>query len=144
MQSVITWEQLLIYLFIFLIIYYAAVLALFYRHDLVLPGSRFTRQQSPGGKYEPEEKPTGEENNYEALYNNVHELMKDCRDTFVNVSNAPVDKDRLIADLSRKVKLHPEIKGTAFQVSMSNHIAQEASHRLGVELDDDELERIWQ
>lgn len=144
-MQMITWEQLLIYLFISLIIYYAVVLALFYRHDLVRLGNRFTKQERSNDLYKMEEKSSHNEgNDYDYLYNSVHQLMKDCRDTFVNVSNAPVDKDRLIADLSRKVKLHPEIKGTAFQVSMSNHIAQEASHRLGVELDDDELERIWQ
>lgn len=140
MQSVISWGQLLSYLFIFLIIYYAAVLALFYRHDLVLLGSRFMKPELRDAERES----SGEESDYETMYNSVHELMKDCRNTFTNVSNAPVDKSRLIADLNRKVKLHPEIKGTAFQVSMSNHIAQEASHRLGVELDDDELEKIWQ
>lgn len=143
-MQMITWEQLLIYLFIFLVCYYTAVLALCYRHDLIRLGSRFMRRQSPDGEYEVEEQISGEENDYEVLYNHVHNLMKDCRDTFININNTPVDKDRLIADLNRKVKLYPQIKGTAFQVSMSNHFAQEASHRLGIELEDDELERIWQ
>ncbi|WP_157097964.1 hypothetical protein [Niabella ginsenosidivorans] len=145
MQSVITWEQLLIYLFIFLIIYYAVVLALFYRHDLVKLGNRFTKQELADAGYLTEESASSNEgSDYDALYNNVHELMKDCKDIFINVTNAPIDKARLIADLNQKVKSYPQIKGTAFQISMSNHIAQEASHRLGIELENDELEQIWQ
>ncbi|WP_157558143.1 hypothetical protein [Niabella aurantiaca] len=140
MQTIMTWGQLLTCLFIFLVCYYAAVLALCYRHDLVTLGSRFMKQELRDAENES----SGEESDYEALYTSVHELMRDCKDVFTNVTNAPIDKNRLISDLSRKVKLHPDIKGTAFQVSMSNHIAQEASHRLGVELEDDELERIWQ
>lgn len=145
MQSVITWEQLLIYLVIFLIIYYAVVLALFYRHDLVKLGNRFAKPESQHTVYQTEAPASSNErSDYDALYNSVHELMKDCKDVFVNVTNAPIDKARLIADLNRKVRLYPPIKGTAFQVSISNHIAQEASHRLGIELEDDELEQIWQ
>lgn len=145
MQNVITWEQLSIYLFIFLIIYYAVVLALFYRHDLARLGNRFAKQNSSDAVYETEESSSATESqDHNALYNNVHELMKNCRDVFINVTNAPIDKNRLIADLRGKVKLYPQIKGTAFQVSMSNHIAQEASNRLGIELEDDELGQIWQ
>jgi hypothetical protein len=144
-MQLMTWQQLLIYLFIFLIIYYAAVLALCYRHDLVRLGSRFIKSGSPDKVYETEESHlSDEEKDYDNLYNSVHNLMKDCRDTFININNAPVDRDRLIADLRNRVKLYPQIKGTAFQVSMSNHFAQEASHRLGIELEDDELEQIWQ
>ncbi|MGC4233243.1 MAG: hypothetical protein QM594_09730 [Niabella sp.] len=142
MQNVITWEQLSIYLFIFLILYYAVVLALFYRHDLVRLGNRFTKEGSPDTVDDTEESLSSDEG--DTLYTDVHELMKNCRDVFINVTNAPIDKVKLIADLRSKVKLYPQIKGTAFQASMSNHFAQEASHRLGVELEDDELEQIWQ
>ncbi|MBZ4187622.1 hypothetical protein [Niabella beijingensis] len=145
MQNVITWEQFLICLLVFLLIYYVIVLALYYRDDLGKLGKRFGKQDGANAMYKkgnssiPREK-----HEYESLYDSVHELMKECRGVFSNTNNAPIDRGKLIADLSDKVKAFPQIKGTAFQISMSNHFAQEASHRLGVELNDNELEEIWQ
>lgn len=145
MQNLISWEQLFIWLFILLFVYYAVVLTLFYRQDLLKLRSRFTKSAGPNYAHvEQSRVAVREDQEYEDLYNTVHELMKDCRGVFGNVTNAPVDRNQLIADLSRKVKLYPQIKGTAFQISLSNHFAQEASHRLGVELEDEELEKIWQ
>lgn len=50
MQTLITWPQLITYLFVFLTFYYATVLALFYRHDLIRLAGRFGKDTANHGR----------------------------------------------------------------------------------------------
>jgi len=134
MQSLITWNELFIYTILFLIIYYAAVLAVCYRQEVLKLASRIKKS---------DEDLSNDTIDNSSLYDQVHDLMQDCKAVLSNITNAPINKGKLIEELQLRVKRYPEVKGTAFQISLSNHFEQEADHRLGIVLSDQELEKIW-
>lgn len=145
MQSLITWNELIIYTILFVIIYYAAVLAVCYRQEVLKLASRFKRLDSRSAEEDEEiyDPAIPNQDSSEQLYDRVHDLMQDCKTVFSNITNAPINKDKFIEELQRRVKKYPEVKGTAFQISLTNHFEQEAEYRLGIKLNDKELEQIW-
>jgi hypothetical protein len=143
MQSLITWNQLGSYTIIFLIFYYAAVLAVCYRQEVLKLASRFKRFDEDLSNDTIDNSSFTNQDQQVQLYDRVHDLMQDCKAVFRNVTNAPVNKDKLIEELQHRVKSYPEIKGTAFQISLTNHFEQESDHTLGIVLSDRELEKIW-
>lgn len=143
MQSVITWNELFIYTILFLIIYYAAVLAVCYRQEVLKLASRFKKFNEDLSNDTIENPSTTNQEQQAELYDRVHDLMQDCKAVFSNVNNAPMNKEKLIHELQLRVKRYPAVKGSAFQISLTNHFEQEADHRLGIVLSDQELEKIW-
>ncbi|GEM_PF-7071148 len=146
MQSLITWSQLFVYLMIFLPIYYAAVLAVCYRREVLKLASRFYHPE----ELQLEEADDNEQKGYVSgsqsdknMYDTVLQLMQEWKGIFNNVTNAPIHKGRLIEDLASMARKYPSIKGSSFQISLSNHVQQEADYRLGLKLTDEELEAIW-
>ncbi|MCH5597943.1 hypothetical protein [Niabella ginsengisoli] len=73
----------------------------------------------------------------------VLELLQDCKTLFSNNSNAPINKGNLIEQLQTKVHQYPGIQGTTYEVSVTNHFQKEAEHRLGIKLNNDDLNAIW-
>lgn len=146
MQSILTWNQLLSYLFILLIIYYAAVLAVCYRQEVLKLASRF---KIPGDFPKDQEDADEEEPGLSKreqdsrIYDTVHQLMQDWKVVFSNVANAPIHKEKLIEELHNKAQNYPAIKGTSFEVSLTNHVQQEADYRLGIILTEEEIATIW-
>jgi len=146
MQSLITWNELFIYTILFLIIYYAAVLAVCYRQEVLRLASRF---KIPGDFPEDQEDADEEEPGLSKreqdskIYDTVHQLMQDWKVVFSNVTNAPIHKDKLIEELHKKAQNYRAIKGTSFEVSLTNHVQQEADYRLGITLTDEEIATIW-
>lgn len=143
MQSLITWSQLFVYLMIFLPIYYAAVLAVCYRREVLKLASRFKKLDDLSIKQAEFDKLVLNNDQPAKLYDKVHDLMQECKAVFSNVTNAPINKGRLIEELQQRIKRYPEVNGTAFQISLTNHFEQEAEYRLGIKLNDKELEQIW-
>lgn len=139
MQSLITWNELLTFLFCFLALYYTTVLALFYRHDLVRLAGRF--KSSKPLAVEP--KAPADKDTSKDIFEQVQRLMQDCRNIFRNTNNAPIQRDKLIESLRAKVQSYPIIKGSHFEVTMTNHIEQETENRLGIRLSNEELDSIW-
>lgn len=146
MQSVITWNQLFICLIIFLILYYAAVLAVSYRQEVLKLASRLKKiSDSPMEEEDVDvkEAEVSQMDKASTIYDTVHALMQDWKVIFSNVTNAPIHKGKLIEDLRKKAKNYPTIKGTSFQVSLINHIQREADYRFGITLTEEEIEAIW-
>lgn len=146
MQSVITWEQLSIYLSVFLFLYYAAIILLFYRKDIsLIRSSRKNGAPSLAPYVSPSPASTNSTIEPDTiLYNSVHELMEDCKPVFQAAVNQQLEKEQVIESLRIRVQRYPQIKGTAFQVAVTNHIAKELDHRLGMILQDDEASALWQ
>lgn len=144
MQTLITWQQLITYLFIFLAFYYATVLALFYRHDLMRLAGRFGKDKA---NHDKDDDLSDEENsdpdNKDKFFEQVQELMSDYKTVFNNITNAPISRTKLIDDIRAKVQRYPQIKGTQYQITLTSHIEQETENRLGIKLSDEELESIW-
>jgi len=143
MQSLITWNELFIYTILFLIIYYAAVLAVCYRQEVLKLASRIKKSDEDLSNDTIDNSSFASQDQQVQLYDQVHDLMQDCKAVLSNITNAPINKGKLIEELQLRVKRYPEVKGTAFQISLSNHFEQEADHRVGIVLSDQELEKIW-
>ena len=146
MQSLITWNELFFYIILFLIIYYAAVLAVWYRQEVLKLASRFKKfSDSPMEEEDVDvkESEVSQMDKASTIYDTVHALMQDWKVIFSNVTNAPIHKGKLIEDLRKKAQNYPTIKGTSFQVSLINHIQQEADYRFGITLTDEEIATIW-
>lgn len=139
MQTIITWNALINYLLIFLICYYTTVLALFYRHDLIRLAGRFKNSE----RIVVEGDANDDANHSETVLNYVRNLMLDCKDIFYNRTNTPILKEKLIEDIRTKVQRYPMIKGSQYEITMTNHIEQEVENRMGIRLSEDELASIW-
>lgn len=143
MKAIITWSELTTYLFLFLLFYYTAVLVLFYRHELVKLAGRFKSNVAPVD--DDSDLPEQEASNYkEQFLEQVQNLMKDCNAIFSNITNAPLSREKLVSDIKSKVGRYPQIKDSEYQISLTNHIEQEAENRLGIKLSEEELEAIWE
>lgn len=139
-MQTITWGQLFLCLFIFLLCYYAAVLGLYYRAELVAIAGRFN--MGSGGS---ESKDDVEEEPQErvTIYDEVRAVMEASREVFKRHTESPLNKDQLIEDLRAAIRKYPKIKGTSYETSLTNYIEQEVDHRFSTRLSDEELEGIW-
>jgi len=141
MKGWITWEQLLIYGAVVLGVYYALILLLYYRKELQGLASRKQVGLQPYLSAETEnhrrEAPDA------TLYNNVLELMEACKPVFQAAVQQQLSKQQVLDSLQVRIKAYPQISGTAFQLAVTNHLAQELEHRLGMALTDDEADMLW-
>ncbi|HMR81983.1 MAG TPA: hypothetical protein PKE30_02590 [Niabella sp.] len=143
MQNVITWEQLLMSLVVFLFVYYALILFIFYRHDLPFLSSYLKKESSLAPYLSGHIADSDNEEPENILYNSVHELMEKCKPLFNAAAGGEITKEYLLNSLRLRVQKYPQLKGTAFQIAVSNHIEQEIDHRLGITLTDSEIDSIW-
>lgn len=143
MESVITWEQLLVSLVGLVFVYYALILFIFYRHDLPF-SAFFQKKENPMMPYLSSRVAVSDNDEPEnILYNSVRELMEECKPLFHAAAGGEITREYLLDSLRLLVQKYPQIKATAFQVAMSNHIVQEVEHRLGMTLPDNEIDSIW-
>lgn len=145
MQSVITWGQLVIYLTIFLFVYYAIVILLFYRKDLpalAASGKKLSpslrHSASPVNIADKVSEPDT------TLYSSVHELMEDCKPVFRAAIEQGLDKAPVLEALQIRLRKYSQIKGSAFQAAVTGHIEQEIQTHLGWTLTSQELSNLWQ
>jgi len=143
MQSLISWSQLLIVLFIFLVGYYAVMLFVFYRGDLSLSRAFQKSGRSLAPYASPATAPARGAEPDIVLYNTVHELMEDCKPVFQAAVAQQLEKEQVLEALRVRVGQYPQVKGTAFQMAVTNHIAHEMEHRLAMTLDDTEADGLW-
>ena len=140
MRAVMGWEQLLIFLAVFLGVYYTLILLLFYRKELFGLVKRKPARRVHATAAESEQR--GEQPD-RILYNRVLELMQDCKPVFKAAVEQSLEKEQVLAALRVRLQQYPEIRGTAFQISITSHIAQEMDHRLNMVLTDEETELLW-
>lgn len=145
MQSLITWEQLLVIVLILLLVYYAAILLLFYRNDFFLARS-FRRDSDYKTRNHLSSAPatTSFSEPDTVLYNQVHELMEDCKHVFTAAVNQQIEKALVLDALRRRIQQYPQIRGTSFQSAITNHFSQELEQRLAMVLEDHEADKLWQ
>jgi hypothetical protein len=142
MVNRISWTECLTYLAIGLAIYYAAVAFIFYRMEiyaLLKGGYKQSRFSEPYLSAAPTS--VASENR---LYNEVLELMQDCKPVFQAAVDNPLDKSQVLEALQLRLRKYPQIIGTAFQVAVSNHIDQELQARCGMSLKESDIQALWQ
>lgn len=140
MSAVMTWGQLFIYLAIFLGIYYFVIGLVFYRDKLSGLKKQKNISSRPFAVTETE-KPNEQPDT--TVYNNVLELMEDCKPVFQAAINQQLEKDQVLEAIRVRVQQYPAIIGTSFQHSVTHHIAQEMDNKLSMILTDEEAELIW-
>lgn len=116
---------------IFLPVYYAVVLFVFYRKDFLFSGR-------PARSLAPYLSEPGID-----VHSAVHELLEDCKPVFQAALTQQLDKQQVLAALRDRVQRYPQIVGTSFQTAVTNHISQELEHRLALRLTDAEAGGLW-
>lgn len=140
MVTIISWSECLTYVGIGLIIYYAVVVAIFYRMEFIalLKGRHSQRRDEPNTSAAPAS--AAPEN---ILYNEVLELMQDCKPVYQAAVEQSLEKTQIIEALRLRLKKYPQVIGTAFQVAVSNHIEQELQARCGLSLNESDIASLW-
>jgi hypothetical protein len=142
MVNKISWTECLTYLAIGLIIYYAVVAVIFYRLEFftLLKGVHSQSvHDEPYSSAAPTSAAFGN-----GLYNEVLELMQDCKPVFQAAVEDSLEKAQVLEALQLRLKKYPQIIGTAFQVAVSNHIDQELQARCGMSLSESDIQALWQ
>src|SRR5688572_13431793 len=121
MFSNISWQDYLVALLIILIIYYGYVFLVYFRKDLLVPVRPDQRQSGDSKEMFREE----EEN--ALLFSTVHDLMEELKEVFQAAAEKKFPKEELFLGLQAKLKKYKKLKGTAFQVSVNNHIIKESN-----------------
>lgn len=138
------------YLAAILLIYYCCIILYFYRIEIkaVLKakmsrspskksGNSFTMATSPDSTFLNTDEPSS------TLNNLVHELIADCEQVFNVAANQQLDKQQAIDALRLCLLQYPQIKGSVFQIAVTNHIVGELQCRLAITLTDLEANQLW-
>lgn len=139
----VTWAEYFTFLSIGLIIYYAAVLLLYYRGDLVqlMTGKRKLaiakpRGEEPGLNNVNSSDPGTEEN--EALFGQANRLMSELKEVFQN----DFIREELVMALQLKLREYSALKETPFRISINNYIERESEKR-SIRLSEEDLRVLW-
>lgn len=146
MDSRISWGQLLNFIGVFLFFYYAVILLVFYRRELsTIIKTRVRKKVNHAPHLSPQVSGNGGSTGArdEVVYSQVLELMQDCKPVFHAAVEQSLEKEQILDALQVRLRKYPQVKNTAFQVAVSNHIDQELQNRRGLSLSDSELESLW-
>ncbi len=139
----LTWGSYIVVAIALLVVYYVAIGLVYYRRDI----SQLLAASKAGGSLKPYASSLSSSSHTAepdmGLYNTVHALMEDCKPVFQAAVSQQLEKTLVLEALHLRVQRYPQIKGTAFQVAMTNHITQELEHRLSMTLTDEEANDLW-
>ena len=146
MFNSISWSSYLQFIFFILLPYYAAILAVYYRKDIFLQFAGWQQSSTRSGPASPIDKTvqTNKENNAinDALFSSVHDLLEELKTVFKSANDKNYPKEELLMALQVKLKAYPQLKGTAFQVAINNHIVQQAVE-CKMPLEENEIKHCW-
>jgi hypothetical protein len=137
----ISWAECFTFLTVGLIIYYTVVAFIFYRVEFyaILKGEYKPSKHAVSYSHEATTSATVEN----GLYNQVLELMQDCKQVFQEAVDHSLEKSQVVESLQLRLKKYPQIIGTAFQVAVVNHIDQELQTRCGLSLSESDIKILW-
>jgi len=139
----ISWTEYFTFLATGLLIYYAVVLFLYYRGDLVqlLSVKRKLVIAKPQGD-DPglisisSSDPSAEGN--EAMFGQANQLISELKIVFQN----DFIKEELIMALQVKLREYPALRETPFRISVNNYIERESEKR-SIRLSEEDLRVLW-
>ena len=137
MFSSISWQEYLISVILFLIIYYGYVLIVYFRNDLKV--SRHVSMHTPANESKDISR---EDEEHALLFSLVHDLMGELKGTFETAAAKKFPKEKLLLALQTNLKKYKKLKGTAFQLSVNNHIMRE-SEMIFVPVQEPDLKSMW-
>lgn len=135
----ITWGQYLSHILMLSVLYYVAVLLLFFRRDLVgyLPKQFLPAKQNISFAIE-SKKPAKEVDDLFSLASKAASILK----AYIEKNKQP-DKKQLLAGLKIQLKSYAVLRYTPFEQALNNHIAATVADEYSFGLDDDELSGVW-
>ena len=135
MLSSVSWRDLIVTLVVLVIVYYAVIIALFFRNDIisiVKSGSwKFPKEDPKAVVKEPE------------LFAGINELLEDLKAVFHTSLTSTYHKEELMQALSSTLKDHQQLKGTEFEAAINQHIIQTAESSCAIFLDETDIKQIW-
>ena len=139
MLQSISWDQLIIFLLIALMIYYTGILIIYYRKSISsFPGRMFSRAEGVHAKPIPYN-----DNPNTLIISTIHELVEELKNLLGYLSKINCIKEELIQAIQIKLRDYQQIKGTALQSAVNSHIAEESKTECSIILSEDELNMLW-
>jgi len=148
MFSTISWSAYFECMLLVVLSYYVGVILIYYRRDIQLKFTSYQRQvfqkstTDQTGAASQQTNDTRENN--DVLFSSVHELMDELKAVFQSASDKQFQKEEILMALQVKLKHYQQLKGTAFQVAVNNHLSQQALLHCKIALDDMEIKQLWQ
>jgi hypothetical protein len=172
MLNNISWSQFLSSIISLVIVYYIAIIILYYRKDVLKWSthgvfiSRFNKDSAaiptelPLRQKESTTHPlqaprpmsyneftVGEDehnnSNGKINYAEVHELMEDLKTIFVSSAKKKIIKQELILAIQHKLQDYHQLKGTEIENEIAQHIKNECKEKCALDLAKSELENLW-
>ena len=148
MFSTISWSAYVECMLLVVLSYYIVVILIYYRRDIQLKFTSYQEQafqKSTTDQTATASQPTNDtrENN-DLLFSSVHELMDELKAVFQSAADKQFQKEELLMALQVKLRHYQQLKGTAFQVAVNNHLSQQAQLHCKISLDDMEIKQLWQ
>lgn len=135
MLSQISWSQYLIFILVGLVVYYLYVLLRFYREKI---RGLFSSTES-----QPKTKIKNAINDNDEDFVAAKQLIDDISNVIQHAASVKYVREELIMAISKEVKIYPKLKGTAFQIAVNNKIGVLVSNVCGIDLSDEDLQRLW-
>lgn len=145
MRAVMTWGELIGYAALVNGVYYTAVVGIFFRRELGgLFAKRGRESLSPSlSKRESGGASTETSSSEATIYNSVHELLEDCKQVFRAAVEESLEKSQILEALQVRLRKYPSVKGTSFQIAVTNHLEQELDNRCGLKFSESDIEQLW-
>ena len=146
MFSKISWHSFILTIVILLIVYYIIIGILYYRNDilrLLKEGFRIKAFQNPVADTRLSALTEKTVKGDPSLFNQVHELMDELKNIFLEAASQNFHKEELLMALQSKLKNYRNLKTTPFQTAINNHISQTASSICNTTFEDSELRQLW-
>jgi hypothetical protein len=137
MFSSVSWQEYLISVIFFLIIYYGYILIVYFRKDL-----KSSRPVSMNTFANEVKDISREDEEHALLFSAVHDLMGELKETFAMAAHHKYQKEGLMMALQANLGKYKKLKGTALQVSVNNHIIRE-SGLIAVAMDENDIKNMW-
>jgi hypothetical protein len=142
MCSSISWQQFILTIVLFVILYYLYVGVAYYRKDWLY---RLKAKKAPRSATSPVVSPTAKaavspEPN--PLLPVVHDLVDEIRALLQGIGEG-ADKVSLLEKLGLLLQKYPTLKDSPFQPSLNQLIAAESKNQCSIELEEDELDGLW-
>ena len=136
----ISWENYFLFLTLTLIAYYAFILLLFYKIEIMqfIKGSKF-EQESPYSKY-PEQ--LIEESDQD-LFPVVHILMGELHHLIEFARSQKKSKEEILISFKSKLVSYPDLHGTPFHHAINKFLKAECIKQCSILFSEEELGVLW-
>jgi len=133
MFSTFSWHDFLVVLIVVLVIYYTALILVYYRNDI----SKILREGLPKLTLSTGNEKIGEQAD-------GHDgALEGLTLVFKNAAEKKYHREELMQALQVYLKRYAHLRNTAFQLTMNNHISVSATALCDIYLEDADIRQLW-